>query len=198
MSTSTASPPFDSTVRDSSGAPLTATDATSQASAWANQLQSSTIMAAQLNNNLKSIYLTAFSNWCISVNAGRVSNANPPAPPVRYVVSSPDAHGYQWPIIDPAGTPVCDIPPIPADHSLSQAQIAAQIGPNVADVGHNISGNWYACGAKNTFNASSTPDGKTPPIVLTSGSGGPADNGLPHIFQFYAAPVGPGWYLLIS
>src|SRR5215471_1135065 len=89
-------------------------DATSLVAAQANQLASSTIMVQQLNDNLKTIYLTAFNNWKISVDAGRIPNTNPPKPPKAYVVSTPDANGFQWPV--PGNDPVCDMPPIPVDH----------------------------------------------------------------------------------
>src|SRR4249919_602565 len=93
--------------------PLNA-DATSLGAARANQLASSTVMVAQLNNNLKIIYLTAFDNWKMSVDAGRLANTNPPQPPKSYVVSAPDANGFQWPVL--GSDPVCDMPSIPQDH----------------------------------------------------------------------------------
>src|ERR1041384_533011 len=89
-------------------------DATSLAAAQANQLASSTIMVRQLNDNLKTIYLTGFNNWKISVDAGRIANTNPPQPPAGYEISKPDKNGFQWPVI--GNTPVCDMPPLPEDH----------------------------------------------------------------------------------
>jgi hypothetical protein len=154
-------------------------DATSLAAAQANQLASSTVMVAQLNNNLKSIYLTAFNNWTISVDAGRIPNTNPPNPPTAYVVSKPDANGFQWPV--PGTDPVCDMPPIPEDHFTVVPKV-----PNTIHVGHTIGGEWFSVGDGDTF-----PSGmKTPPI--------PDSTGVLHTYEKYGAPVGPGWYLQLS
>src|SRR5271165_6241329 len=158
--------------------PLNA-DATSLAAAQANQLASSTIMVAQLNDNLKAIYLTAFNNWKISVDAGRIPNTNPPQPPKAYVVSGPDANGFQWPV---TGTnPVCDVPTIPVDHFTPPAKV-----PNTIDVGKSIGGNWFSVGPADTFPVGQT----TPPI--------PDSTGALHSYEKYGAPVGPGWYLQVS
>lgn len=159
-------------------------DATSLVAAQANQLASSNIMVSQLNGNLKTIYLTAFNNWKISVEAGRIPNTNPPKPPKGYVVSAPDAHGFQWPVI--GNDPVCDMPSIPEDHSLSQAEIRASLTPNTIDVGKNIGGKWFSVGAKDTF----APGATTPPI--------PDAAGALHTYEKYAAPVGAGWYLQLT
>jgi len=158
-------------------------DATSLAAAQANQLASSTAMVNQLNDNLKVIYLTSFNNWCISVNAGRIPNTNPPQPPVQYVVSPPDAEGFQWPIIDPAKTPVCPVPPVPPDQTNTAVK-----PPNVIDVGHAIPGvpKWFSVGPQDTFACGST----TPPVTSEDGTTG--------VFEKYGAPVGAGWYLLVS
>ena len=154
-------------------------DATSLVAAQANQLASSTIMVGQLNGNLKSIYLTAFNNWKISVDAGRISNANPPKPPKGYVVCAPDANGFQWPVLGP--DPVCDMPALPEDHFTPVQKI-----PNTIDIGRNIGGKWFAVGAKDTF----APGATTPPI--------PDAGGVLHTYEKYAAPVGAGWYLQLS
>ena len=167
-------------------------DATSLAAAQANQLASSQQMAAQQNANLKAIYLTAFSNWCLNVNAGRIPNTNPPQPPTQYVVGSPDHDGFQWPVVDPAGAAVCAMPPIPPDQSTP-----VTLTPNTVDVGHWITGNWYSPGPQNTFSASNN-NGVTPPTMVEPGDTGPAADGKPHTFQFYTAPVGQGWYLMLS
>jgi len=158
--------------------PLNA-DATSLGAAQANQLASSTIMVAQLNNNLKSIYLTAFNNWAISVNAGRIPNTNPPQPPAAYVVSKPDANGYQWPV--PGTEPVCEIPPIPVDHFTVTPK-----APNTIDIGQSIGGSWFSVGPSDTF-----PSGQTTPPIADS-------TGTLHTYEKYGAPVGPGWYLQLS
>lgn len=156
-------------------------DATSLAAAQANQLADSTAMVAQLNTNLTSIYMTAFNNWTISVNAGRIPNTNPPQPPVQYVVSAPDKEGFEWPVLDPAGTPVCAMPPVPADETNSAPKV-----PNTIDVGPSIGGKWFSVGAGDTF-----PSGMTTPPI-------PDSSGALHTYEKYAAPVGAGWYLEVS
>ncbi len=162
----------------SSPLPLDA-DATSLVAAQANQLASSTVMMGQLNGNLKSIYLTGFNNWKISVDAGRAPNTNPPKPPMGYEVSRPDANGFQWPVI--GITPVCDMPPIPEDHFTVLPRVA-----NTIDIGKNIGGKWFSVGLADTFQAGQT----TPPI--------PDVAGALHTYEKYGAPVGPGWYLQLS
>lgn len=171
-----------------SSAPVTlSADATSLVAAQANQLASSTAMAAQLNDNLKIIYLGAFNDWAANVNAGRIPNTNPPQPPLAYVVAAPDAHGFQWPVV--GTSPVCAMPPVPADHSLSQAQIQASLPPNTIDIGPAIvggGGKWFGVGPNDTF-----PQGMvTPPI--------PDASGTLHTYEKYGAPVGAGWYLQLS
>ena len=156
-------------------------DATSLAAAQANQLVSSTAMVANLNANLQTFYLSAFNGWCTSVNAGRIPNTNPPSPPVQYVVSKPDAEGFQWPVIDPDGAPVCAMPPIPVDMTGSKPKV-----PNTIEVGKNISGKWFQVGPDDTF----APGMTTPPVTSADGVRG--------TFEKYAAPVGAGWYLQLS
>ena len=154
-------------------------DATSLAAAQANQLASSTIMAGQLNDNLKFIYLTGFNNWKNNVDAGRIANTNPPHPPKAYVVSQPDAAGFQWPVL---GTDlVCAMPPIPEDHFTVVPKV-----PNTIDVGRNIYGKWFSVGPNDTFTSGMT----TPPI--------PDSTGALHTYEKFAAPVGAGWYLQVS
>jgi|SRR5579859_2417286 len=155
-------------------------DATSLPAAQANQLESSKVMVGLLNNNLKSIYLTAFNNWKISVDAGRIPNTNPPQPPKGYVVSAPDPSGFQWPVI---GTePVCDMPPLPEDRFTPPVLV-----PNTFHVGHNIGGKWFSVGPNDTV----APGFNTPP-------GTTSDDGVSGTFQKFAAPVGAGWYLQIA
>jgi len=157
-------------------------DATSLAAAQANQLASSTAQAAQLNVNLQSIFMTAFNNWCLSVDAGRIPNTDPPQPPVQYVVSAPDKQGFQWPVVDPSGTPVCPMPPIPADMTNSTPPV-----PNNIVVGSAIPGapGWWTCGQGDTF-----PSGKTTPPVTSA-------DGVFGTFEKFGAPVGNGWYLKV-
>ena len=155
-------------------------DATSLVAAQANQLASSKIMVAQLNENLKVIYLGAFNNWKGNVEAGRIPNTDPPKPPKAYVVSKPDAYGFQWPVL---GTdPVCDMPPIPEDRLTPRPKAP----DNNIDVGHHISGAWFSVGPDDTF-----PSGMTTPPI-------PDATGALHTYQKFGAPVGPGWYLRVS
>ena len=169
--------PFDSTVRDASGAPLGFTDMTSLATAQANVLATSQAECAQRNDNLKSIYLTGFNNWKISVDAGRIGNTNPPKPPKAYVVKvSEDG----WAYFEPGDQPVCDVPPIPADMTTPNPA-------NVIDVGVAIGGKWWSCGPKDTFPIEKNP---TPPVT--------SEDGVTGTFEKYAAPVGKGWYMKLS
>ena len=159
---------------------MTGTDETSLATAQANQLASSTIMVKLLNGNLTTIFLTAFNNWKMSVDAGRAPNTGYPLPPKGYVVSAPDAQGFQWPVI--GNNPVCDLPPIPDDHFTPSVLV-----PNTIHVGNRIgnpNSRWFQVGAGDTF----APGGITPPMTSADGVEG--------VFEKYAAPVGAGWYLL--
>jgi len=175
----------------SSPLPAPFSTGTTLADAQLNQLESSKIMVAALNGNLKTLYLTAFNNWAASVNAGRIPNTNPPQPPPAYIVSQPDANGFQWPIVGKQA--VCDVPPIPADHFTP----APSLPKTVPGIGHWSSGNWYSCLHNNTWDATmGNPPGQTMPITIDPSLGGPAADGQPHIFQFYPAPVGEGWWLM--
>lgn len=90
--------------------PLIDTTSTSLATAQANVLASTTAEVALLNSNLKSNYLTAFSNWTITLLAGR-SAGDPPKPPAGYVVAFGE-DGFAYPQL--GTTPVCNMPAIPA------------------------------------------------------------------------------------
>lgn len=152
---------------------------TGLADAQQNQAASSAIMVANLNSNLKVIYLTAFNNWALSVLAARIPNTNPPQPPTGYVVSAPDAEGFQWPVMGTA--PVCDMPPVPADTFTAPVTV-----PNTISVGSSIGGAWFSVGAGDTFKPGMT----TPPVTSADGVTG--------TFEKFAAPVGAGWYLKTS
>lgn len=90
--------------------------ATSLAAAQANVLASTQAQVKLLNDNLTAIYLRDFDNWKISVDAGRAPNTNPPQPPTGYEVETgPD--GFAYPV--KGASPVCTMPPIPADHTKS-------------------------------------------------------------------------------
>jgi hypothetical protein len=147
-------------------------DATSLESAQANVLASSQAMAANLNDNLKALYTTAFNNWAISVNAGRIPNTNPPAVPKGFVVVKDAASGFSFP--EQSGPPVCDPLPVPADHTKPNGGLVA----NTIDVGANLGGGWFAAGPGDTW----PPNKQTPPVHLPDGS--------THVFLKIPAPVG--------
>jgi hypothetical protein len=95
--------------------------------AQANTLASVQSQVENLNNALKSNYLTTFNNWAQSVLAGRSDNSNPPKPPMAYAVgyfndptSGPGSIGpygekiIQWAYPAQGNTPVCAMPAIPS------------------------------------------------------------------------------------
>jgi len=148
--------------------------ATSLATAQANVLASSTAMAVQLNDNLKTIYTTAFNNWAISVNAGRIPNTNPPGVPNSFVVVA-DAAGWAFPV--QSGPPVCDPLPVPPDPNQAPGT-PGTLAPNTIDIGAALGGVWYAAGPLDTW----PPNKQTPPVTLPDGS--------THVFLKIPAPVG--------
>ncbi len=82
----------------------------SLAAAQANVLAATAAQVALLNNNLKTIFLTAFDNWTLQLLAGQPVG-DPPKPPVGYIVGY-TADGFAHPQL---GTdPVCAMPPVPA------------------------------------------------------------------------------------
>lgn len=101
--------------------------ATTLQAAQANTLTAVTAQVANLNNNLQSNYMTAFNNWLLNWNAGRVTDkSTAPKPPIRYVVSyfddpttGPGSLGpygdmvVQWAYPAVGFQPVCAQPPIP-------------------------------------------------------------------------------------
>ena len=100
---------------------------TTLTAAQANTLAAVTVQIADLNNNLKSNYLTAFNNWLLNWTAGRVTDkSSAPAPPNGYVVgyfddptTGPGSLGpygdmvVQWAYPALGATPVCAQPSIP-------------------------------------------------------------------------------------
>jgi hypothetical protein len=86
-------------------------------------LRSVQAQVANINNNLKTNYLTQFNNWAQSVIAGR-PNGDPPQPPKAYVVGyvldqttvgdvqGPE-HNVQWAVPAIGKDPVCPMPPVP-------------------------------------------------------------------------------------
>ena len=171
-------------------------DATSLESAQANVLASSQVMAANLNANLKSLFLGAFNDWSISVNAGRIPNTNPPVPPASFAVVTA-ANGWAFP--EQTGTPVVDMSTltIPPDRT---APLSATLVANTIDIGAALVGGWYAAGPRDTW----PPNKQTPPVQLADGS--------THVFLKIPAPVGShqvtladgtvvvngGWYEVVS
>ena len=162
-------------------------DATSLAAAQANIKASAIAQCTLLNGNLKSIYLTAFNNWKISVDAGRIDNTNPPQPPKSYVpVEAPlDAEGLGgsgWFFAEQVGPAVCDVPPIPEDRLTPKPTPP----PMNIDMGHsadNGGGHWFTVGDNDSY-----PVGKqTPPME------GPPD-GQVHVYLRVGTAVGKGWY----
>jgi hypothetical protein len=112
-------------------APDTAPDfsMTTLEAAQANTLAAVTARVAQMNDALKTDYLTRFNNWSLSVLAGRSDNSNPPQPPKAFVVgffNDPTTGGgkltpgpfankvVQWAYPVQENDPVCDLPPIPS------------------------------------------------------------------------------------
>lgn len=101
--------------------------ATSLQAAQANALAAVQQQVANLNEVLKSNYLTAFNNWSQSVLAGRSDDSNPPHPPNAYVVgyfndptTGPGSLGpygnqvVQWAYPAAGTTPVCAMPAVPS------------------------------------------------------------------------------------
>jgi len=155
-------------------------DPTSLNAAQANVLAGTQAQCAQLNSNLKSIYLTAFNNWKISVDAGRIDNDNPPKPPQSYIpVEAPvsDGLGAGWFFPEQSGPPVCDMPAIPP----------SQVSPNppldgaVTNIGQrNGSTNFYSCP-----NTDTNPPGTVKQI--------PFPDGTVHKFYLIGTPFGRVW-----
>jgi hypothetical protein len=112
-------------------------DPTSLDAAQANVLASSQAMCVSLNNNLVFLFMGAFNDWCVSVNAGRIPNTNPPKPMASFVVVK-DAQGWSWP--DQSGPPVVDATTliIPPDRTNPNQNLIA----NQIDIGAALGGGW--------------------------------------------------------
>ena len=144
------------------------------------------------------------------MNAGKIPGAGnpackPPVPPASYVISPPDANGFQWPV--QSGPPVVNMADgnhvIPPDNSVSQQN--QNPTPNVPGIAHWMGGKWYADTSTNTFGPNSGDNGITPPTKVPPGSGGPADDGNFHLFQFQpqaldnpASGYHSGWFLFLQ
>src|SRR5215470_6769703 len=106
----------------------------------ANILASSKVMVAALNADLKNRYLSAFNDWCISVNAGKIDNTKPPKPPMAYELAPADENGFVWYQISKTTT-VCDMPPVPESKLNPPA-----VPDGTVDIGSDLGGGWYAAG----------------------------------------------------
>jgi hypothetical protein len=157
-------------------------DSTSLEAAQANVLAGTKAQCAQLNSNLKSIYLTAFNNWKISVDAGRIDNTNPPKPPKSYVpVEAPlDAEGLGakgWFFPEQAGPPVCDVPALPE----SMVSPKPPLDGAVTNIGQrNGFTSFYSCP-----NSDTNPPGTLKQI--------PFPDGTVHKFYLIGTPFGRVW-----
>jgi len=149
-------------------------DATSLESAQANVLASSQVMAANLNANLKTLFLGAFNDWCTSVNAGRIPNTNPPQPPASFVVVTANS-GWAFP--EQNGTPIVDMSTLTIPPDRTEPPSLTLVA-NTIDVGAHLVGSWYAAGPQDTW----PPNKQTPPVTLPDGS--------THVFLKIPAPVG--------
>jgi hypothetical protein len=147
--------------------------------AQANVKASAVAQSAALNAQLEFHFQTAFDNWKISVEAGRIPNTNPPRPPKAFAPTD-DGNGWFSPV--QGSEPVCEMPPIPEDRFTPKAAPPAMnidIGAEVPGCG----GTWFAAGERDSY-----PAGKqTPPMQ------GPPD-GLVHVYVRVGTPVGRGWY----
>jgi hypothetical protein len=149
-------------------------DPTSLASAQANVLASFQAMAANLNQNLVTIYNGQFSGFATSVQAGRIPNSNPPAVPASWVVT---VGSDGWPVMTESGPPVCAALPVPPDPN-KQPGTPGTLVANTIDIGANLGGGWFAAGPLDTW----PPNKQTPPVNLPDGS--------THVFLKIPAPVG--------
>jgi hypothetical protein len=138
-------------------------------------LKGSTEMVANLNADLKSRYLSAFNDWAISVNAGKIDNTNPPIPPYAWELAPPNADGLVFYQISTT-TRVCDMPPVP-DSKLNVPEPPA----GTIDLGADLGGGWYAAGPH---------DRVAPGTIIT------LPNGLK--LQKVGFFMGNGWYQKVS
>lgn len=150
--------------------------------AAANLLAGAKQMTECENQRRIAAYKVAFANWQISVMAGRISNAQPPAVPVKVVLAPPDEFGFVLGYVETT-EPVCDPLPVPPDFFTPKP-----VTPNHIHVGAHIFGAWYAVPEDDTFGV-----GKQTPPIVADGETAPA------IFERYGAAVGRGgWYLKVS
>jgi hypothetical protein len=144
------------------------------AAALQNYATSATAVAAALNANLESTYLTGFNNWAAQVTAGKVSNANPPQPPAGYIAATATDG---WTYVVMGVDPVCAVPPIP--------QVATTPTGMVVAIGAHQSGKYWAQLPTNA----NVPGGYTTP--------GTSSDGVSGLWQYVAYPFG-GWWLKVG
>lgn len=164
--------------------------ATTLEAAQANTLAAIKGQVANLNDQLKGVYLTGFNNWAISVTAGRAPNTDPPKPPSSYVVgyftdptSGPGVPPYgvpvQWAYPAVGTQPVCEMPPVPGVvvHAAGTGKIGIAI-PGGRGV-------WFQA-----LDGDTTPDGTVAP--------GTSADGVHGLFQKVGFPMGAGWFQKIG
>lgn len=157
---------------------------TSLEAAKMNTLQSSKLIVDHLNSEAKRIYLQNFKDWVTMVEAGKISNANPPQPPNGWAVVMAE-DGFSYPA--QGGGPVCDMPPVPADYSKTVDEIKDKLGPYHMEIGKHIDGVWWVCGQYDTCPVNF----RTPPLPAAAW---PENS----VFVKVGAAVGPGWWMKVA
>lgn len=161
---------------------------TSLATAQANILANSQAMVQRLNADLVTRYQGAYADYLLNMHSGGVvppERRNPPAIPNAWELAPADANGFVFyqigtrPVVDPAAYPAT---------YYAGGNPQPNTAPNVIMVGaRNGDTKWFTALKGDTF-----PSGMTTPPGTVS------VDGVSGTFQKFGAPVGPGWYLLIS
>jgi len=133
--------------------------------------------AALYNASVLTVYMNAFGAWSASVTAGKISNANPPQPPLAWttVVGS---DGFSSAVI--GTSPICALPPIPPNPPVPVNPVPGCVAVGIAIVG---SSPWFTVGLQD-----SAPGGYQTPVPVTSA------DGVIGIFRKFAFFAGNGWY----
>jgi hypothetical protein len=142
------------------------------AQALANYAAEGAKVAAALNNNLQSNYLTGFQNWSNLVMAGKIPNTDPPHPPIGYIAAQASDG---WTYVIRGGNPVMAMPPIPQVPTAGPAGVVA-IGKRIAST------NFWAALPQDTAPANFTTPGPTT-----------TQDGVVGFFTKVASPFG-GWW----
>ncbi len=142
------------------------------AQALANYATEAARVAAVLNNNLQSNYVTGFKNWSQLVMAGKIPNTDPPRPPRGYMAATASDG---WTYVIQGGDPVMAMPPIPQVPAVGPAGVVA-IGSRIAST------NFWAALPQDTAPANFT----TPSPTTTQ-------DGVMGFFTKVASPCG-GWW----